>query len=273
MAKPKTDSTPPPKEPSGSHTTRDLLTLLVIVAGAVAAFVRIETRVNALDPAKIKEVQDRAIQQLEAKYQDSSRLLGDSTFAPPVGTILPYAAEASHVPKTGKWLVCDGAPVSRTEYKELFDTLGVSWGEGDKTATFNLPDLRGQFLRGADQRAKDALDPAAPRPVGSIQTDAMPEHIHDVSALRVAGGLMTGDQHKILYVNTGGRRDKLSAKKEEYLTFWNHGDGERDTVQRHGGDTTVETIGLLGSLGGVQQKQGEARPTNRAVQYLIRVKP
>lgn len=46
------------------------------------------------------------------------------------------------------WMLCDGSEVSRSEYTNLFNAVGVCWGIGDGSTTFNLPDLRGMFLRG-----------------------------------------------------------------------------------------------------------------------------
>lgn len=46
------------------------------------------------------------------------------------------------------WLVCDGSAISRTKYGELFNVLGSTFGGGDGSTTFNLPDLRGEFIRG-----------------------------------------------------------------------------------------------------------------------------
>jgi len=45
---------------------------------------------------------------------------------------------------------CDGRAISRDEYTELFAVIGTSFGEGDGSATFNLPDMRGEFVRGYD---------------------------------------------------------------------------------------------------------------------------
>ena len=56
----------------------------------------------------------------------------------PVGSILPYG---SLTPPTG-YLVCDGQEVSRTDYANLFSVIGTSFGEGDGSTTFNLPDFR-----------------------------------------------------------------------------------------------------------------------------------
>ena len=48
------------------------------------------------------------------------------------------------------WLVCDGAAVSRATYAALFEAIGVTFGAGDGSTTFKLPDLRGVFVRGLD---------------------------------------------------------------------------------------------------------------------------
>lgn len=50
----------------------------------------------------------------------------------------------------GGWLICDGSAVSRTQYSTLFSILSTSWGAGDGSSTFNLPDMRGSFPIGAN---------------------------------------------------------------------------------------------------------------------------
>lgn len=60
-----------------------------------------------------------------------------------VGFCLPYYGEAAP-PGT---LACDGSEISREAYKELFKVLGTKAGAGDGSTTFNLPDLRGDFIR------------------------------------------------------------------------------------------------------------------------------
>lgn len=64
-------------------------------------------------------------------------------FTPP-GVIAPYIAETA----PSGWLLCDGAAVSRTTYATLFALISTNFGNGDGTTTFNLPDMRGRFLRG-----------------------------------------------------------------------------------------------------------------------------
>lgn len=62
------------------------------------------------------------------------------------GIMAPYAS--STVPSG--WLECNGAAVSRTTYANLFAAISTVWGVGDGSTTFNLPDFRGEFVRGWD---------------------------------------------------------------------------------------------------------------------------
>lgn len=76
------------------------------------------------------------------------------------GSIITYV---STTPPTGH-LYCDGSAVSRTTYETLFVAIGTTYGEGDGSTTFNVPDLRGRFLRGVDDGTledPDVLDRTA----------------------------------------------------------------------------------------------------------------
>ena len=74
------------------------------------------------------------------------RIAGATFYADnPIGTILAFGG--SDIPVG--WHLCDGTAVSRTAYAELFAIIGTNFGVGDGSTTFNLPDLQGEFLRGA----------------------------------------------------------------------------------------------------------------------------
>jgi microcystin-dependent protein len=62
----------------------------------------------------------------------------------PVGTILTHALDSNI---TG-YILCDGRAVSRTTYEDLFDVLDITFGSGNGTTTFNVPNYKGLFLRG-----------------------------------------------------------------------------------------------------------------------------
>lgn len=102
----------------------------------------------------------------------------------PAGTILAFGGIA----EPSGYLICDGRPVSRTTYGNLFAVIGTAFGEGDGVNTFNLPDLRGRFLRGVDGGAGNDPDAAsrttmatggnAGDSIGSIQNDEFKGHNH-----------------------------------------------------------------------------------------------
>ena len=64
----------------------------------------------------------------------------------PPGAVMHFAMTA---PPAG-WLAADGTAVSRSTYASLFSAIGTTFGVGNGTTTFNLPDLRGEFIRGFD---------------------------------------------------------------------------------------------------------------------------
>lgn len=102
--------------------------------------------------------------------------------AVPVGCIMPFAGPVANIP--AGWMLCDGTAISRTTYANLYNVVGVAWGTGDGSSTFNLPDLRGMFLRGlagsdtvgdpdANRRLANARGGNSGNNVGSYQGDAI----------------------------------------------------------------------------------------------------
>lgn len=67
------------------------------------------------------------------------------------------------------WIKANGAAVSRTSYSALFSAIGTTWGAGDGSTTFNIPDLRGEFFRGYD----DGRGVDSGRSMGNVQGDQM----------------------------------------------------------------------------------------------------
>lgn len=102
----------------------------------------------------------------------SRRTKADQFSYVPAGTVLPFAGDTA----PSGWAICNGDPVSRTDYPELFTAIGELWGVGDGSTTFNLPDMRGQFLRGKDY-GRHLIDgegnPDGDLDVGTQQTDGL----------------------------------------------------------------------------------------------------
>lgn len=88
----------------------------------------------------------------------------------PAGTVI-YTARSTA--PTG-YLKANGAAVSRTTYSDLFSAIGTTYGSGDGSTTFNLPDLRGEFVRGVD----DGRGVDTGRTLGSTQGSANLSHTH-----------------------------------------------------------------------------------------------
>lgn len=70
------------------------------------------------------------------------------------GTILDYAGATA----PNGWLLCYGQAVSRTTYKNLFARIGTTYGAGDGSTTFNLPDCRGRAIIGKDNMGGTAAN-------------------------------------------------------------------------------------------------------------------
>jgi outer membrane lipoprotein-sorting protein len=143
---------------SGSDTTGDWRVELMFceLAAAPAASqaemeAGTETALRAMSPANIK--------------QAITALGGAPAQGAPAGAIMAYGG--STPPEN--WLECDGAIINRATYANLFAAIGTAFGAGDKSTTFQIPDLRGEFLRGWDHGR--GVDPG--RSFGTLQEDAM----------------------------------------------------------------------------------------------------
>ena len=89
------------------------------------------------------------------------------------GTLIYHSANTA---PTG-YIKANGAAISRTTYADLFTAIGTTYGAGDGSTTFNVPDLRGEFMRGWD----DSRGIDSGRAFGSAQTDAMQGHRHNTT--------------------------------------------------------------------------------------------
>lgn len=133
-----------------------------------------------------------------------------------VGEIKPYAGNNE---PTG-WFKCDGRAISRIDYAALFDVIGTTYGAGDGSTTFNLPDMRDRFPVGAG--SSYALNSTGGSNTHhhttgnfTLGTNHIPAHTHGSKSL--SGGfnpLIWGDTygiHGIVSKNTGGTQTNNKA--------------------------------------------------------------
>lgn len=127
----------------------------------------------------------------------------------PSGAMFPFGGSAS---PTGDYLICDGASYLRATYPNLFSAIGTAYGTADGTH-FNVPDIRGLFLRGvtgASANDPDAISRTALKTggatgnnVGSYQADQVGPIALSMSGGAVGGGTTGNPQHVVQSDNSG----------------------------------------------------------------------
>lgn len=92
----------------------------------------------------------------------------------PAGIIMPFAGTAA----PEGYLMCDGAAVSRTTYATLFAVIGTTFGTGDGSTTFNVPDLSGRVPLGAS--STHLLGSTGGSETITLTEQELPAHVHEV---------------------------------------------------------------------------------------------
>lgn len=177
----------------------------------------------------------------------------------PLGVVLPYAGSSAPT----NWLFCYGQEISRTTYATLFAIIGTTYGAGDASTTFNLPDLRGRVVAGQDDMGGtsanrltdqsggldgDVLGDTGGAETHTLVTAELPAHTHDSGTLTQAGGTVwTG----------GGDGANVSA-----------GSG---ATPRNATETSINITGSTGSTGS-DTAHNNVQPTI-ILNYIIRALP
>lgn len=126
-------------------------------------------------------------------YRVTAQQIKDFIRPLPVGALVPYAGSSA---PTG-YLLCDGSAVSRSTYADLFTAISTTFGAGDGSTTFNLPDLRGRTAVGKDNMGGSAASRVTGNTVSpngntlgavgggerhTLITGEMPSHTHTQNA-------------------------------------------------------------------------------------------
>ena len=93
-----------------------------------------------------------------------------------VGSIYMYAGSTA----PSGFLICDGSAVSRTIYADLYSEIGTTYGSGDGSSTFNLPDLTGRVIVGVS--SSHSLGDTGGEEAHTLMTSEIPSHSHSIQA-------------------------------------------------------------------------------------------
>lgn len=158
---------------------------------------------NNSQPA-LNDVNINRLQQL-IKQDIQGAVSGDTL---PIGAIMPFGSDT--IPEN--WLLCNGQAISRTDYQELFNTIGTNFGSGDGFTTFNLPDLRKRVPVGKDENDTDfdTLGNTGGEKEHTLTIEEMPSHNHQSSNYFEGSGGTSGVWAVRSFANLTGYKDSSS---------------------------------------------------------------
>jgi len=121
----------------------------------------------------------------------------EATLEVPIGGFIMWLTDTA----PDNWLLCYGQAISRTTYEDLFEVIGTTFGVGDGSTTFALPDLRGRIPLGQDDMGGSSADRVTDAQADSIggasgveevtltsAQSGLPAHDHDIRASSGSGG-------------------------------------------------------------------------------------
>lgn len=169
-----------------------------VQGGVTAANVTVSRSTQATASEVVRGDDPRLTNARPASGGNADTIGGQSpaAFAPiqaamPTGAVLPYAG---YVAPSG-WALCDGAAISRSAYPYLFGVIATTYGSGDGSTTFNVPDLRGRMIVGMGSGSglsARSLGQKGGEENHTLSVAEMPTHSHD-ALMRQPGGSSGGD--------------------------------------------------------------------------------
>jgi microcystin-dependent protein len=146
----------------------------------------------------------------------------------PAGSVQMYAGSTA----PSGWLSCDGTAVSRTTFADLFAVLGTTYGSGDGSTTFTLPNMKGRVPVGLDsaQTEFDVLGETGGAKTHTLSTAEIPSHSHTI------------DHNHAAFTTTGSEGAHTHPITTDTLTsVVSHGHGAGSEVMGGSGSTPSGT--------------------------------
>jgi len=178
----------------------------------------------------------------------------------PVGSLFPYAGEEP----PNKYLICDGQAVSRAIFSDLFERLGIRFGEGDSSTTFNIPDLRRRYVAGpGDDFPLDEV-------VGASFVDLNHDHELEGFVIEPAGEHAHGNPPTAI----SGQTTEVQAGTGAIVSASNHSHNNGNTALA--GQHTHAADGEIGEAIYPEHEDAaliENRPETLVMNYIIKARP
>ena len=236
----------------GDQVTSTKLNNLVdnatFIAGSSGTTDNATLEVNGSGRLQVKTIQTGNIANsavTTAKIADgavtSAKLAADA--AVPAGAVMPFAMNSAPF----GWLAANGDAVSRSTYAALFSAIGTTHGSGDGSTTFNLPDLRGIFVRGSGSQAISGI--TYNKTFAAKEGDALQGHRHLVKeqdGTQVIGSTLNA---------SGGGSGTVEAPD--------------DHAGINRGNTEARDV-ISDTINGTPRIASETRPANIALLYCIK---
>jgi microcystin-dependent protein len=187
----------------------------------------------------------------------------------PIGSITAFGSSTA----PGGWINCNGAAISRTDYSALFNVIGTTYGVGNGSTTFNLPQLSGRFplgngaTPGGDGTTYTLASTGGLERVVLTQSD-IPEHTHDSGTLATnSGGSHSHSTYANQTTNTTatGAQNRLTALGGSGSN--NSGSTSTDGSHSH---TMTGSTGAWGGFFGAGTTSHQNMPPYQVVNYIIK---
>ena len=172
-----------------------------------------------------------------------------ATGAVPIGVVNPFAG--ANAP--AGWLLCFGQAVSRTQYPVLFSTLSTTYGVGDGSTTFNIPDMRGRAVAGVDNMGgtdagrlsiANTLGTTTGAETVTITSGNLPVHTHAINHDHGAFNTTGGEGNHTHYTQGGA-----FGGSTPYLSGWNTDGAMRESSTAGAHNHSVDLPAFTGTSG------------------------
>lgn len=151
---------------------------------------------------------------------NANNLNNNFNYCVPTGGIVEYAGTTA----PNGWLLCDGSAISRTTYADLFEVIGTTFGEGDGSTTFNLPNRKNKTGVGVDSSSThfSTLGATYGEATHKLTTSEMPKHDHNL-----VHSILTAADNQIPITSYSGS----TTSAHYYVASPNGGDQPHNNIQ------------------------------------------